>query len=170
MNEEKSVERLSVKAFSADPERRSVLLVHFKEDVNDGHREALLAAINAFNTRSTTPPAADAVEANPLNLEEIKGLMAKATKGPWKYGHLGTEVLWIGPDYNQTPVAHVDHDMEYARDNSRANAALIVAAVNALPALIELMKALEALLAQPNDMLSVAYATTVLRKAKEGRS
>jgi hypothetical protein len=60
MNEEKSVERLNVKAFSADPESRSVLLVHFKEDVNDGHREALLAAINAFNTRSTTPPAADA--------------------------------------------------------------------------------------------------------------
>jgi hypothetical protein len=72
------------------------------------------------------------------------------TKGPWKYGHLGTEVLWIGPDYNQTPVAHIDHDMEYARDNSRANAALIAAAP-------ELYEALMAILAAERHSLHVGY-------------
>lgn len=66
------------------------------------------------------------------------------TPGPWKFGHLGTEAFWIGPDYNQTPVAHVDHDMEYARDNSRANARLIAAAP-------ELLEALEGLLVFAED-------------------
>lgn len=62
----------------------------------------------------------------------------KHTPGPWSYGHLGTEALWIGPDHNQTPVAHVYHDMEYARDNSRANARLIAAAPEMLEALPDL--------------------------------
>lgn len=66
------------------------------------------------------------------------------TPGPWKFGHLGTEAFWIGPDYNQTPVAHVDHDMEYARDNSRANARLIAAAPELLEALENLANAASA--------------------------
>lgn len=60
------------------------------------------------------------------------------TVGPWQFGHLGTEVFWIGPSYDQTPVAHVDHDMEYARDNSRANARLIAAAPDLYEALADL--------------------------------
>ncbi len=50
------------------------------------------------------------------------------TPGPWQYGHVGTEAFWIGPSWEALPVAHVDHDMEYARDNSRENARLIAAA------------------------------------------
>lgn len=65
----------------------------------------------------------------------------KHTPAPWHYGHVGTDALWIGPGYNQTPVAHVDHDMEYARDNSRANAAFIVRAVNAHDDLVEALRA-----------------------------
>lgn len=67
----------------------------------------------------------------------------KPTPGPWQHGHFGTEALWIGPDYNQTPVAHVDHDMEYARDNSRANARLIAAAPCLLAALEALLPELD---------------------------
>lgn len=58
----------------------------------------------------------------------------RPTPGPWKFGHVGTDALWIGPDYNKLPVAHVDHDMEYARENSRANARLIAAAPDLLAA------------------------------------
>ena len=50
------------------------------------------------------------------------------TPGPWQFGHSGNNSFWIGPDYNQTPVAHVDHDTKFARDNSRDNARLIAAA------------------------------------------
>lgn len=68
-------------------------------------------------------------------------MSAGHTPGPWKYGHLGTDVLWIGPDYNQPPVAHVDHDMEYARDNSLANARLIAAVPELLAAGLMLLEA-----------------------------
>lgn len=64
----------------------------------------------------------------------------KHTPTPWKYGHVGTDALWIGPDYNRTPVAHIDHNMEYARDNSRANAAFIVRAVNSHDKLVEALR------------------------------
>lgn len=64
----------------------------------------------------------------------------KHTPTPWKYGHVGTDALWIGPDYNRTPVAHVDHDMEYARDNSRANAAFIVRAANSHDKFVEALR------------------------------
>lgn len=73
-------------------------------------------------------PAGGPADLSPQAVSAKGAHQAQWTPGPWQFGHLGTEVLWIGPGYNQTPVAHVDHDMEYARDNSRANARLIAAA------------------------------------------
>ncbi len=66
------------------------------------------------------------------------------TDGPWKYGHLGTEAFWVGPDYDQAPVAIVEHDTDTARYNSRDNA-------RALSALPELVKALEVTLDRLED-------------------
>lgn len=70
--------------------------------------------------------------------------------GPWSYGHLGTDALGIGPDHNQTPVAHVDHDTEYARDNSRANARLIGAAP-------EMLKVLQGFVAKIDPAILVEH-------------
>lgn len=60
---------------------------------------------------------------------------AQHTPGPWKFGHLGTEALWVGPEYDALQVAQVPHDTDEARDESRANAQLIAAAPELLSAL-----------------------------------
>ena len=72
------------------------------------------------------------------------------TPGPWKYGHLGTDAFWIGPDYDKTPVAHVEHDTVNARDNSRENARL-------LAAVPELLAALNAILTEETVPVHTGY-------------
>ena len=76
--------------------------------------------------------------------------MVKSTPGPWKTGHDGDERLWIGPDYDELAVAHVDWDCLAARANSRANAKLISAAP-------DLLDALEALLNAERHSMHIGY-------------
>ncbi len=89
-------------------------------------------------------------------------MSALHTPGPWQFGHLGTEELWVGPGHDQTPVAHVSHDGEYARDNSRANARLISTAPELLAAVIAALDAANELELSgaffPREQLEMAIA------------
>lgn len=70
--------------------------------------------------------------------------MSAHTPGPWSFGHLGMEALWVGPDYDDLPVCTVPHDTDpEARDESRANAALIAAAPDLLAVLLEIVSSFE---------------------------
>jgi hypothetical protein len=94
---------------------------------------------------------------------------SKHTPGPWFFGHVGTAALWIGPHYNKTPVAHVDHDMEYARDNSRANARLIAAAPDMYEALSDLIRLIENVAPDYSGCIAVANARAAIAKAEGAR-
>jgi hypothetical protein len=61
---------------------------------------------------------------------------AKHTPGPWAYGHLGKEALWVGPSHDEPPVAIVPWDTDGARDNARDNAQLLSVLPDFLDALI----------------------------------
>lgn len=60
---------------------------------------------------------------------------AAHTPGPWTFGHLGHDRLWVGPSHDEPPVATVPWDCDEARDEARANAALLAAAPALLAAL-----------------------------------
>ena len=74
-------------------------------------------------------------------LDNLEALLAKATPGPWqpKNEHCWDEIIGNidGPDDGQY------HYTEVAQVFGRADAALIVATINALPELIALLRAAE---------------------------
>jgi hypothetical protein len=89
-------------------------------------------------------------QTNPLNLEEIKGLMAAATKGTWvAFDQGGTLAIMKGKrppsKANGYPVRRWPAIVNWpgfdsadtSKQKRRADLHLIVAAVNALPTLIE---------------------------------
>lgn len=87
--------------------------------------------------------------------------MSKHTSGPWKFGHQGTEFLWIGPEHDQRVVALVPHDTDQARETSRDDARLIAAAPLMLEALQEIIKVWdEGSQAFPISMARAAIAAT----------
>lgn len=66
--------------------------------------------------------------------------MAQHTPGPMQYGHYFGGDLWIGPDYDQEPIARVKWDTDGAREEARANAAEIVKRWNAHEDLVAALK------------------------------
>lgn len=74
-------------------------------------------------------------------IEELRGLLAKATPGPWVFLELTTNPDGVGyiqrKDHDGKEIAH-HGDMSRSRDENCANAALIVTAVNSLSALLDL--------------------------------
>jgi hypothetical protein len=95
---------------------------------------------------ASQPPAA--LPASPPDLagvvEKLKGLLAKATPGPWRQME-----QWIGASSGPPPIATSHQDYATAPGGTHhaealANAALIVEAVNALPSLLPALEALAA--------------------------
>lgn len=76
---------------------------------------------------------------------ELRELLAKATDGPWSWATCGFDnyAFTIGRKDPVENMTHVIADV-CIREPAKANAALIVAAVNALPALLDRVEALEA--------------------------
>lgn len=74
-------------------------------------------------------------------IEELRGLLAKATPGPWVFLELTTKPDGLGyiqrEDHDGKEIAH-HGDMGRSRNENCTNAALIVAAVNVLPGLLDL--------------------------------
>jgi hypothetical protein len=69
----------------------------------------------------------------PIPIEELKRLIAEATKGPWKHvSYCGMDLIGTG-DRPREPANHI---CQLSDKNEAANAALITAAVNSLPSLI----------------------------------
>lgn len=66
---------------------------------------------------------------NNVNIVELRALMAKATPGPWEVIADSLDVWAVNERVSAYPWA-------YKTDRGRANAALIVAAINALPELL----------------------------------
>jgi len=70
--------------------------------------------------------------------QKLRELLAKATPGPWENsnGHIG---LYIEERPEWSAIANVEHhpDQGASADEGNSNAALIVAAVNALPDLLD---------------------------------
>lgn len=94
-------------------------------------------AIAAWNRRASLPNEGDgSLAMKPEEIAALKELLAKATPGPWavEYGHekQDGQMYWQVHD-GQDAIAN--NQFCYAR-NSDQNAALIVAAINALPSLI----------------------------------
>lgn len=88
------------------------------------------------------------------DLNELERLLAEATKTPWAvasknptfgYWHVRQDPEnWDGKGYQAVCTIPADHKNTYYGEMFRANAHLIVAAVNALPALIAEMRELRA--------------------------
>ena len=77
-------------------------------------------------------------------IEKLRALLASATPGPW---HVGTEGMRIAKmdDYAGTSVrVNLSKGRDPRAEDSSLDAALIVAAVNALPALLDVCEAAEA--------------------------
>ena len=81
-----------------------------------------------------------------MDIAKLRELMEKATPGPWgeNVGYISSSTAkeYRGKAIIAAPVAAV-HDVVDRREQNKANAALIVAAVNALPSLIARLEAAE---------------------------
>lgn len=98
-------------------------------------------------------------------LDELSRLHEAGTKGPWEWEHLGINVsdqtFYICTDKNNNAVLDGTNDCygDCGVLVSKENAALIVAARNALPLLIEALKMQdEALEAQPECEVHTCHA------------
>jgi uncharacterized protein (UPF0335 family) len=101
--------------------------------------------------------------------DELRGLLAKATPGPWEVsgalcGDHGTETVSIYHTDTSKGFRHIHEVVETGcvcgdEAVTPANAALIVAAVNALPALLDRIEALEG----DNGNLEQAYRLAIAR-------
>ena len=95
------------------------------------------------------------------DLQELKKLLGKATAGPWHFNEDARSInsdQWLAEGASEyrpcivtLPVWHAAHSYE-----QKHNAALIVAAVNSLPALIERVEELERALQELYDCGCVA--------------
>ena len=105
------------------------------------------AAAHAALDAALSAPAPAPGEAEGL-CDELEGLLAKATKGPWKQ-HLVDDTTIMAGDFeigSTWPEGGADADLDFNSPTElhEANAALIVAAVNALPELIATIRRLTA--------------------------
>lgn len=82
---------------------------------------------------------------NTKQREELRGLEAKATKGPWEYDRNNAAVHVYGPDYyllfessnSDTAMLEFDGEDTYWDEGSTPNFKFITSARNALPALLD---------------------------------
>lgn len=71
----------------------------------------------------------------------LRALREAATPGPWRVGRRGSTMMWIAPNHVGQLVEH--HEIHGVVVTNPNNAALIVGAVNALPALLGALDAEE---------------------------
>lgn len=93
------------------------------------------------------------------DLDALKELLAKATPGPWKIS-LTDDTSIINADRREVCTADGDYNSPDDWPLMEANAALIVAAVNSLPALLSERDALRAgleHLANASDAVGIQY-------------
>lgn len=90
----------------------------------------------------------------PEKIEELRGLLAKATPGPWK-NHLVDDTTIVasnGFEIGTTwPGGSVYNGFVDPAEQHEINAALIVAAINALPALLDRLEKAEGELAEARE-------------------
>lgn len=101
-----------------------------------------MTAIHISEVQPRTP-----TMTNTDTVERLRELRAKATLGKWKTHKDCPECIIAPDDANNWAIARCDDDAgfnSYGDDVSdQSNAALIVAAINALPALLDAVEALE---------------------------
>jgi len=122
-------------------------------------------------------------------MSELRGLLEKATKGPWITHRLFPDSI-VPESHALRPVGGAEgeavdrddyalviawpRDDRHGRSNGRANAALIVAAVNSLPTLLDDLAAaqgeIDRLRADNSDLLAGADADAFLLSAAQARA
>jgi hypothetical protein len=89
-------------------------------------------------------------------IERLRALLAEATPGPWAWTETGGPfALVMGPDGDE--LVHVRMNLGLGSNPDR-DAALIAAAVNALPALLDVAEAARDYLAHDRDTNALAAA------------
>ena len=97
---------------------------------------------------------------DPLNLPRLRGLLDAATETPWVCED--SDRLVRGPDGRTIARGHLRGTRHQATE-ALANAALIVAAVNSLPALLDEIEALRAAANEAFDFLGGVDDASAIR-------
>jgi hypothetical protein len=99
--------------------------------------------------------------------KRLRALLAEATPGPWRFGDAHPDELVVADSMTlagaTTVVCYGEPD-----DEGKADAALIAAAVNALPALLDVAEAARDYLAHDRDTNALAAALAQVKETTDG--